>query len=109
ELPPRPAPVATSTAAGGEREAHAAAAKPGVANFYGVVRERGTRKRVPGVVVTAFQGEGKEARGFEAITDAEGRFRFFDLEPGDWKVSAEVDGYFPFRTKEEVKAGEAVE
>jgi TonB family protein len=93
--PPPPPPVATSTAA----------PAPRVVSFSGTARVRGTRARLPGVVVTVFQDD----RGFEAVTDGEGVFRFYDLAPGDWKVLAEADGYYPFRTAETIRAGEVVE
>jgi TonB family protein len=78
-------------------------------NFLGVVRERGTRRLLAGVVVTVYREEGGKESGFEAITDKQGRFKFVDLEPGDWKVLAEAEGFFPFRTEETMREGEAVE
>jgi TonB family protein len=81
-----------------------------VVNFSGVALERGTRTPLPGVVVTVFRdGEDGEPVGFEANTDAEGRFSFYALSEGSWKVLIEPPGYFPFRTAEEIKAGEATE
>jgi TonB family protein len=79
---------------------------PGIVNFKGVVRERGTRKRVAGAVVTVFQGTGEEATGFEDTSNTEGEFELKDLEPGEWKVIAELDGYYPFRTTETIIPGE---
>jgi TonB family protein len=98
--PPPPPPVAA-----GEAPPPA----PREERFRGVARERGTRTRIAGAVVTVFRGDGKERVGFEATTDAEGAFVFFDLEPGEWKVLVEKPGYFPARTTETMRAGEVVE
>jgi outer membrane receptor protein involved in Fe transport len=103
KLPPLPAVATTPTGTSTAPKA------PRIANFVGVVLERGTRAKVPGAVVTVFQGEGESAKGFEATTDAEGSFELFDLTPGEWSVIAELDGYYPFRTKETIEAGVATE
>ena len=85
------------------------AASPGVVNFRGTLRERGTRRRVSGVVVTVFRKfEGKQV-GFEAVTNDDGVFEFYDLAPGGWKVLAEADAYFPVRTSEIIVAGQVLE
>ena len=52
---------------------------------------------------------GEEAKGFEAISNEEGEFELFDLPPGKWKVLAETDGYYPFRTTEQIEYGEALD
>jgi TonB family protein len=78
-------------------------------NFSGQLRERGTRLPMSGVVVTVFRDQDGKPVGFEASSDAEGRFRFFDLAPGEWKVLIEAPGYYPFRTTETVVAGERIE
>jgi hypothetical protein len=62
---------------------------------------------MPGVLVTIFRDDGDKPIGFEATSDATGVFRFFDLGAGPWKVLIEAPGYFPFRTTEEIHAGEA--
>jgi TonB family protein len=103
-----------------------------VVNFQGLLRERGTRLPMPGVLVTVFRDapaegapgapaaapgapptpapdEAPKAQGFEATADAEGRFRFYDLQPGEWKVLIEAPGYFPFRTTETIGAREVVD
>ncbi len=76
-----------------------------VVNFEGVLKERGTRLPLAGVTVTIFRGEGSVAVGYEALTDAEGKFSFYNLEPGDWMVLAESDGYYPLRTSDTVEKG----
>lgn len=77
-----------------------------VANLEGQLLERGTRAPLAGARVTVFR-DGGEA--FEALTDAEGRFRFFDLSPGAWSVLAEAEGHLAFRTSETVAGGERLE
>ena len=77
-----------------------------VENFTGVLVERGTRQTLAGILVTVFRTEGEKPVGFENITDAQGNFRFFDLAPGEWKVRIEPPSYYPFRTTEEIRAGE---
>ena len=107
ELPPPPPPppadrvrtTATATVAPG----------PGLVNFRGLMRERGNRRRIPGVVVTVFQGEGEETIGYEAVTGPDGTFEFRDLEPGVWKVLAEAEGYYPVRDAERIEPGQVTE
>lgn len=103
EAPPRP------DAGAPEAPAAAAPTKEPVANFTGILRERGTRLPIAGALVTVFRDDGEAPVGFEANADAEGRFRFFDLAPGPWKVLSEPPGYYPFRTTETITAGEAVD
>lgn len=76
------------------------------AMFTGELVELGTRLPLVGVTVIIFRGSGENAAGFEATTDEEGRFSFAKLEPGEWKVLAEPEGYFPLRTTETLAAGE---
>lgn len=75
----------------------------------GEIRERGTRKRLPGVAVVAFRGSGDDVDGIEVVTDEDGVFRFYGLDDGPWKIYAEPDGYFPFRTTEVLAAGDALD
>ncbi len=86
-------------------------APPGRAtvNFTGGLIERGTRLPLAGVVVTVFRDDGQKATGFEASTDADGRFVFYDLAPGLWKVLAEPPGYYPYRTTETISAGQRID
>jgi TonB family protein len=80
-----------------------------VLNFTGLLRERGTRLPMPGVLVTVFREVEGGPKGFEATTNTEGRFQFFDLEPGEWKVLIETPGYYPYRTTETIASNERVE
>ncbi len=80
-----------------------------VANFAGILRERGTRLPLSGILVTVFRDDGDKALGFEATSDATGAFQFFDLTPGDWKVLIEPPGFYPYRTTETIKTGERVD
>lgn len=79
---------------------------PGVVNFAGELRERGTRVPIVGATVTLFRDDGPQPVGFEAVSDEQGRFVFYDLAPGTWKILAEPPGYFPLRTSEDVVAGQ---
>jgi len=85
-------------------------AREPVVNFSGILRERGTRLPIAGAVVTVFREDvdGKPV-GFEAAADADGKFRFYDLPPSDWKVLVEPAGFYPFRTTETVRPNEAVD
>jgi TonB family protein len=71
--------------------------------------ERGTRSPLVGATVTVFRGEGKDAVGFEAVSNADGFAEFFDLDPGEWKVLCDPQGYYPVRTAETLGAGEVLE
>ncbi len=82
---------------------------PGVVNFAGKLVERGTRIPMSGVLVTVFRDDTGEPLGFEANTDSAGRFAFYDLTPGPWKVLVEAPGYYPFRTTEDIAEGERVD
>lgn len=96
----------------GPSAAPAVAVKPTaapVANFGGVLRERGTRLPLAGALVTVFRDDGEKALGFEATADEKGVFTFFDLAAGDWKVLIEPAGYYPYRTTETIKPGERVD
>ncbi|MDZ4697295.1 MAG: TonB-dependent receptor [Deltaproteobacteria bacterium] len=105
---PEPAPPPTENGeTGATPVAPAAPKREPVVNFSGVLLERGTRLKLSGFNVTVFREiEGKTV-GYEANSNAEGKFEFFDLDPGDWKVLIEQPGYFPFRTTESVVVGEA--
>jgi TonB family protein len=108
-----PAPQAAPSAAGtAPPPAAAEPAKPtpaAIANFTGVLRERGTRLPLGGMLVTVFRDDGEKALGFEATSDAKGAFTFFDLTPGEWKILIEPPGFYPYRTTETIKAGERID
>ncbi len=75
-------------------------------NLSGRLVERGTRAPLVGVLVTVFRDTPAGPEGFEATTDATGHFQFYDLAPGDWRVSIESPGYYPYRTTEKIAPGE---
>ena len=77
-----------------------------MANFAGILRERGTRLPLAGLLVTVFRDDGEKPVGFEAASDETGAFTFFDLTPGEWKVLIEPPGFYPYRTTETIKVGE---
>lgn len=96
-LPPPPPPRTDTSTAAAEPE------EPGIANFIGDIRERGTRDLLAGVVVTVFRDDGEDVVAYETTTDAEGHFEFFDLEPGIWRVQSDLAGYFPVRDAEKIE------
>lgn len=99
DLPPPPLPP-------GE----AAEDRPRMLSLRGTFRERGTRKLVPGVVVTVFrEKDDGEIEGYEAISDATGTFEMYDLEPGPWRIQGEADGYYPLRDTVDIVIGEVTE
>ena len=105
-IPPKPAAPPTP-APKTEEAVTAPAPKQPVENFTGALVERGTRLPMPGVTVTVYRNEDGKAVGFEVTSDEKGVFHFFDLDPGTWKVNIEAPGYYPFRTSEDIKDGEA--
>ena len=100
--PATPAPPAPAAAAQAMPAPPAAAPPPPRESLAGLLRERGTRSPIVGVVVTV----SRDGAAYEATSDGNGRFVFFDLAPGTWHVDVEAPAYFPFRTGEEVRAGE---
>ena len=97
-------PAAPATAAA----ATTAPKKAPVANFTGLLRERGTRLPMSGILVTVFRDDGEKAVGFESASDETGAFTFFDLTPGEWKVLIEAPGFYPYRTTETITVSERV-
>ena len=78
----------------------AAADKP--VNLFGVVRERGTRKKLSGVEVAA--GEAS------AATDGEGRFELRGVPEGaPVEIVVSAPGYLRFTTRETVEPGKRLE
>ena len=59
--------------------------------------------------MTVFLGDGPDALAFETLTDEKGRFELASLPPGDWRVLAAPEGYFPLRTTEKIVEGELTE
>jgi TonB family protein len=109
-----PGAPAAGAGAGGGPGAGATPARPPAPppmNLGGALRERGTRLPLPGLVVTVFQedGGGGKPVGYEATSDAAGAFRFFGLPAGTWQVHIESAGHLPFRTSEEIHAGQATQ
>ena len=70
----------------------------------GALAPRGTRLKMAAVVITVFREIEGQTLGYEANSDTDGKFVFFDLEPGPWKVLIEQPGYYPFRTTENIAA-----
>ena len=76
----------------------------------GALRERGTRSQIPGVVVTVFQQpDDGDLIAFEAVSNREGVFEFYDLPPGRWRIQGEADGYYPLRDSLQVVVEEVTE
>lgn len=100
-----PAPVETPVAqaqpqAPVQTEAPAAPAPTG--RLGGRVLERGSRSPLAGALIIAEQG----AVAFEALTDEQGNFAFYDLAPGAWQLSAETQGFMSSRGEEQVAVNE---
>jgi TonB family protein len=99
-IPPKPAPEEAAPVATETKPEPKPEPVP-QENFTGQLLERGTRTPMGGVLVTVYRGE----TGFENRTGAEGRFRFFNLDPGAWNVLIEQPAYYPYRTSEEMQPG----
>jgi hypothetical protein len=80
-----------------------AAATPAPARLLGTLRERGTRKPLPGFTVRLAPGDR------EALTDADGRFGFDDLPPGEVTVSVADPLFEPLTDVERLGAGASTE
>lgn len=80
----------------------AALDRKSTADFEGTVVDRFTKEPVPGVVVSLDTGE-------EAVTDAEGFFRFDDLSPGDRAVTLSGDRIHMVFTEESLEASHLVQ
>ena len=109
KAPPEPPPAPADGSTPAAPAAPAAPERKPVVNFNGRLIERGTRAPLQGVLVTVFRDTEKGREGFEASSDAEGRFEFFDLAAGEWKVLVESPGYYPYRTSEDITTGEATQ
>jgi TonB family protein len=80
-----------------------------ILKFEGTLVERGTNKILSGMVISVFPANEDDPEGFEATTDKQGVFRFYDLPSGKWNVFASPDGYYPLRTQEEIRKDERLE
>ena len=80
--------------------------KPPRESLAGRLRERGTRTPLVGFVVTASREGASPPEAYEATTDGDGRFVFYDLAAGAWHVDVEAPAYLPFRTSEEIRPGQ---
>lgn len=72
------------------------------ADFEGVVRERGTKKPLPGVIV-------KLETGQEATTDTQGHFLIPAVLPGEHKVTLSGEGLTPVGTAETFEPGKKLD
>jgi hypothetical protein len=100
---------ATSTASSTLTSEAEPTAPPGVINLQGTIRERGTRKRLPGVVVALYQTIDGRIVGQDTLTDERGVFSFRDVPPGRWGIRTEFPGFFPYQTSEQIQPSEQVE
>ena len=81
-----------------------------VSMIEGTVNDLSTRERVPGAVITAVMGGGATE---QTVSDDDGRYRFADLPPGTYAISAYYSiggrGQIEFRRSDiSVAAAEAV-
>ncbi len=77
----------------------------GKAQLRGTIRERGTRRVLPGVLVSLQQNEDL----FEVYSDAQGRFVSPPLSPGAWQILIAEEAYGDYATEERLAADESVE
>ena len=68
-------------------------------NFSGEVLERGNRKPLPGAEVAL------PSLGMSTVTDAQGRFSFRDVPPGNAQVVITASEFQRFETSERIDAG----
>lgn len=83
-----------------------AVAPPAEGEMHGVVRMRGTDEALAGIQIVATLPDGSERR---ALTDAEGRFEFLKLPPGQLRIRSVAPGFKEFKAEEDVAAGEATD
>ena len=76
---------------------------PGIVNFSGLLRERGTRAPVAEVTVYLVDTE------FEAVSDAQGRFEFRGLPSASYTVVIPTTTFELFETDVEIRPGELTE
>jgi TonB family protein len=82
------------------------AAAPAEGELHGVVRLRGTDEVLAGIQIVATLPDGSERR---VLTDAEGRFQFLKVPPGQLRIRSVAPGFREFKAAEDVAAGEATE
>ncbi len=82
-------------------------------NYTGRVREAGTRKILPGITIELTQitgmPDGEDPIVRQEFTDADGRFAFRGLPPGEYNILMDAQGYKSATFIEEVSAGERLE
>lgn len=76
-------------------------AKEPVVNFSGVLKEKGTKTLLTNLTVYLKDTE------YEAYTDKNGYFEFYDLPPGTYNIIIPSLNHETFRTAETIKEGEA--
>jgi TonB family protein len=69
----------------------------------GEVVERGTRRRLAGVIVSVVE------LGLDVVSDADGEFAFHGVPAGAWEVLAVEDGYERLQRKVTIAKGERVD
>lgn len=75
-------------------------------NYEGRVLERGTRRPLTGVLVSAYREP--DGPRVDAVTDAQGRFALRGLPEGEWYVLIDEDGFRPLEAREQLRQDEAV-
>src|SRR5688572_7131372 len=83
-----------------------AAAPAAEGELHGIVRMRGTDEVLAGIQIVATLPDGTERR---ALTDAEGRFEFLKLPPGQVRIRSVAAGFKEFKAEEDVAEGVATE
>ncbi len=72
------------------------------ADFTGVVRERGSKRPLSGVVVSLESAQ-------SAVTDADGKFTIPDVAPGQHTITLQGDRLTPIGTQESFEAGKQLD
>ncbi|MBL4633303.1 MAG: TonB-dependent receptor plug domain-containing protein [Kofleriaceae bacterium] len=106
---PALAPVALAAPAPEGTQTTTLPATPAQVNLSGFLLERGSRTPLAGVTVLVYRGEGDDAVGFEAETNAKGRFEFYGLAAANWKIKIAPSGYRIYKTSETIRKGEGVD
>ena len=78
-----------------------------IENVQGIVLEKGTRKKVPGAIITIYQEDTDQA--FEATSDNLASWGFYNIPQGRWTIEIEAEGYRKQKFEEFVRAGEVLE